>query len=41
MSVKPDTETQPDADFWLDRLDDAAALEVMLRDHGRAIDAVR
>jgi len=41
MSVKTDTETQPDADCWLDRLDDAAALEVMLRDHGRAIDAVR
>ena len=41
MSVRPDTETQPDADFWLDNLDDAAALEVMLRDHGRAIEAVR
>lgn len=36
-----DTETLPDAGSWLDQLDDSAALEVMLQDHGRAIDAVR
>jgi len=41
MTVRTDTETLPDAECWLDRLDDAAALDVMLRDHGRAIDAVR
>jgi len=41
MTVKPDTETLPDATNWLDRLDDPAALEVMLKDHGLAIDAVR
>ena len=41
MTVKPDTETLPDATDWLDRLDDPNALEVMLTDHGHAIDAVR
>jgi len=41
MTVKTDTETVPDAESWLDRLDDPTALEVMLQDHGRAIDAVR
>ena len=41
MTVKADTETLPDAKSWLDQLDDPAALEVMLQDHGRAIDAVR
>jgi len=41
MTVKPDTETVPDAESWLDQLDDATALAVMLQDHGRAIDAVR
>lgn len=41
MTVKPDTETLPDATNWLDRLDDPAALEVMLKDHSHAIDAVR
>jgi N-acetylmuramic acid 6-phosphate etherase len=41
MTDKTDTETVPDARCWLDQLDDAAALEVMLQDHGRAIDAVR
>ena len=41
MTVRTDTETLPDADTWLDRLDDPAALEVMLEDHGRAIGAVR
>ena len=40
MTVKADTETLPDAKSWLDQLDDPAALEVMLQDHGRAIDAV-
>ena len=41
MTVKPDTETLPDEKYWLDRLDDSNALEVMLQDHGHAIDAVR
>ncbi|MEX0503849.1 N-acetylmuramic acid 6-phosphate etherase [Alphaproteobacteria bacterium LSUCC0719] len=41
MTAKADTETVPDAESWLDQLDDATALEVMLQDHGRAIDAVR
>ena len=41
MIVKPDTETLPDAKNWLDQLDDSTALEVMLKDHGHAIDAVR
>lgn len=41
MTVKPDTETLPDAKNWLDRLDDSNALEVMLQDHGHAIDSVR
>ena len=41
MTLKTDTETVPDARCWLDQLDDATALEVMLQDHGRAIDAVR
>ena len=41
MTVKIDTETLPDAKNWLDRLDDPTALEVMLQDHGHAIDAVR
>ena len=41
MTAKADTETVPDAESWLDKLDDATALEVMLQDHGRAIDAVR
>lgn len=41
MTAKADTETVPDVESWLDQLDDATALEVMLQDHGRAIDAVR
>ena len=41
MTATADTETVPDAESWLDKLDDATALEVMLQDHGRAIDAVR
>jgi len=41
MTATADTETVPDVESWLDQLDDATALEVMLQDHGRAIDAVR
>jgi len=41
MTIGNDTESIPDSNCWLDRLENAAALEVMLADHGRAVDAVR
>lgn len=41
MTVQKDTEAPPDAGKWLDHLDDATALAVMLDDQAEATTAIR
>ena len=41
MTVQNDTEAPPDAGQWLDHLDDATALAVMLDDQAEAANAIR
>ena len=41
MTVQKDTEAPPDAGQWLDHLDDATALAVMLDDQAEATTAIR